>query len=423
MIKAAKPTGKPFKLSDTGRLYLLVSATGAKHWKWNYRLDNKDCTYSLGQYPAVSLAEAREARDAARKLVAQGIHPLQYKKEQQYKSKLDTAATFWSVCEEWIAQKKIKWTERYAKQVERVLGRYIRDTQIGTRPIRSISTPEIFALIESVAKRTVLGQGERRLNAPKSAILLKQWCDAVFRRAIVSGKADSNPVAALKTSDVIQRPKVKNNHALTVKELRDFLPALVSFQGQRHIGIAIELMMLTFVRTIELRKAQWQEFDLAGLTWTIPAERMKVKTAGDHIVPLSTQAVALLKELRDINGQPLDSAHSWLFPNRRRADACISETTINRALERMGFNGKGTIGFSAHGFRGTASTMLHEMNYRSEVIEAQLAHRERNAVKAAYNKAKYLDDRRVMMQQWADYIDSLRNSDNVVPLKQQKQAH
>jgi len=416
-ILGAKPKDKPYKLSDTDRLYVLVTKAGKKYWKWNYRMDGRDCTYALGTFPDLGLSQARERRMAAEKLVSLGIHPADNEEDQRLKTKMEKAATFWSVAEEWISANKIKWSPRYLKQVETYMHRYVRDADFGKRPIRQITTAEIYELVNGVAKRSALNSVERKpAGAPTLAILLRQWCDAVFRMAVVSGRAERNPVADLRASDVIVRPKVKNNRALTPVELKAFITALKAFSGQRSTGIAIELLMLTFVRTVELRLATWEEFDLESSLWTVPASRMKKKDVGDHVVPLSSQAVALLKELKEITGESITALH-WLFPNFRRSEDCMTATTINRALERMGFNGKKTIGFSAHGFRGTASTLLHEMGYRPEVIEAQLAHKERNAVKAAYNKAQYVAERIQMMQTWANYVDGLQSSGNIVPLK------
>jgi integrase len=206
---------------------------------------------------------------------------------------------------------------------------------------------------------------------------------------------------------VIVRPKVKNNRALKPSELKELILVLSGFTGHRTTAIAIELLMLTFVRTVELRAATWDEFDFDKSLWCIPASRMKMKHAGDHLVPLSNQAVALLKELKDITGTQKTEPR-LIFPNLRRESACMTATTINRALERMGFNGKGSIGFSAHGFRGTASTLLNEQGFESKVIEVQLAHIKRDAVEGIYNKAIYLPKRIVMMQHWSDYLQGLK---------------
>jgi integrase len=407
-IVNAKPKDKPYKLADSHRLYVLVSVAGGKYWKWNYRLDGGDHTYTLGTFPDLGLSEARERRSALDKLVKKGVHPADHDEDQRLMVATDKATTFWTVADEWISANSVRWSAYYLQQVQNCMHRYIRDAPIGGRPIREVTTREIYALIDGVAKRTERTGNERKSNgAPTLAIMLRQWCSAVFRLAVASARADRNPVTDLKASDVIVRPKVKNNRALTVKELKKFLATLDRFTGRRTTAIAIEMLMLTFVRTTELRAATWAEFDLESGTWTIPADRMKVKDNGDHVVPLSFHALMLLQELREIVGDQEDGEQS-LFPNQRQDGGHMTATTINRALERMGFNGKGTIGFSGHGFRGTASTMLHEQGFRPEVIEAQLAHKERNAVKAAYNKAQYIAERTEMMQSWAEYIDSLR---------------
>ena len=407
-VKGAKPTSKPYKLTDGGRLYLLVTTIGSKLWRWNYRLDGKDHTFAIGNYPSIALAEAREKRDAAQKLVRQGIHPLQQKKLEKQQQKAESASTFKALGAEWIDHNKSAWSPSYLKQVERFMGRYVFETMVGEKPIRQVTASDIRAIITSVAKRTTRTLGERKDGAPSVAILLRQWCGAIFCYAVSFGKAETDPTFALRKG-VIIKSKVKNNRALNAKEIQPLLNSLQNFTGLRATGIAIELLLLTFVRTVELRKATWNEFDLEAKTWVIPSERMKMKDQGDHVVPLSAQVIALLKELKTIHVHQPHDAPDWLFPNIRRPDDCLSPTTINRALERMGMNGNGTIGFSAHGFRGTASTMLHERNFRSEVIEAQLAHKGGNAVKAAYNKAKYLGERTLMMQQWADMIDNFKS--------------
>jgi integrase len=410
-VASAKPQTKPYKLSDLDRLYVLVSTAGSKTWKWNYRLDNKDCTYTLGKFPQVDVAKARDLRSTAAKLVEQGIHPGEQKKAEKAKVMAEQATTFWGVASEWIDANKLRWSPYYAGQVETFLGRYVRDRPIGKRPIKQITTAQVYELIRGIASRSGAEGEERKASgSPTIALLVRQWVSAVFRLAVVSGRAERNPVADLKASDVVVRPPVKNNRALNPNELKDLLLKLKSYAGERSTVIAVELLALTFVRTVELRAAQWPEFDLDKRLWVIPAARMKIKNAGDHVVPLSAQAVALLKELREIN-PPAKTGVQWLWPNRRRgSESCMSATTINRVLERLGFNGADSIGFSAHGFRGTASTALHEQGARPEVIEVQLAHREKNAVKAAYNKAQYLAERIAMMQRWSDYIEGLKTT-------------
>jgi integrase len=407
-IQAASPKAKPYKLTDTDRLYVLIAINGKKYWKWNFRLDGKDYTYSIGTFPHIKPAEARQRRMEAEKLVAMGIHPAAHEAEKIHQTKIEKATTFRAITEEWIAATKSKWSPYYLKQVESGMGRYIGDTPLGERPIKAVTTPDIYHLISSVASRKERTGLERKVTgAPSVAANLRLWCNSVFRFAIVSGRADRNPVADLKASDVITKPKVKNNLALSPVELKKLIAALSVFTGQRKTGIAMELLMLTFVRTGELRCATWGEFDLENAQWIVPSERMKIKHVGDHLVPLAPQAVERLRELKaitDVSG----NEHRWLFPNERRPTDPMTATTINAALKRMKFNGQGTIGFSAHGFRGTASTCLHERGYASEIIELQLAHQERNAVKAAYNKAKHVAKRTTMMREWANYIDDLR---------------
>lgn len=411
-VKAAKPKDKPYKLSDTARLYLLVTTAGSKYWKWNYRLDEKDCTYTLGEYPDISLYKARELRDAARKIVDEGIHPADHKKELLRQRKLESATTFWGVAEEWIAFKKPLWSPYYLKQVENFMGRYVRDSDLGGRPIGKITSTDIVSMVRGVAQRKTKAVGERKSGgAPTVAINLRQWSSAVFRFAIVSGKLAVNPIGEIQLKDVVTRPRVKNNRPLKPEEIRDLLKVLKEYKfGTRAVRVAVELLLLTFVRTGELRMATWDEFDLKAGLWTIPAHRMKIKDAGDHVVPLSRQVIALLRELQGMRGQYLTKPKpDWVFPNFRRTEACMSATTVNRSLERMGFNGKdSSIGFAAHGFRGTASTLLNEQGLRHKVIEFQLAHKEKNKVAGAYNKAEYLEERIAMMQHWADYIDTLR---------------
>lgn len=411
-VKAAKPKDKPYKLSDTARLYLLVTTAGSKYWKWNYRLDNKDCTYTLGEYPDVSLYKARELRDAARKIVAEGIHPAEHRKELLRQRKLESATTFWGVSEEWIAFKKPIWSPYYLQQVENFMGRYVRDSELGSRPIGKITSADIVSLVRGVAQRQTKAKDERKsAGAPSVAINLRQWCSAVFRFAIVSGKLVVNPIGEIQLKDVVTRPRVKNNRPLKPDEICELLKVLREGKfGTRAVRIAVELLLLTFVRTGELRMATWDELDLKAGLWTIPASRMKMKDSGDHVVPLSRQVISLLRELQEMRGMHLAKPKpDWVFPNVRRPEACMSATTVNRVLERMGFNGKeSSIGFAAHGFRGTASTLLNEQGLRHKVIEFQLAHKEKNKVAGAYNKAEYLAERVAMMQHWADYIDTLR---------------
>jgi integrase len=263
--------------------------------------------------------------------------------------------------------------------------------------MREITAHQILALLQETEKR-----------ATTMAKLENQWIGAVFRYAVGTLRADSDPTTALKGALIAK--KVKHHRALAQDEIPGFLKDLSSYGGNRPTVIALQLLLLTFVRPGELRQAKWSEFDLDKDEWRIPAERMKMNEI--HIVPLPRQAVELVRELHSLTGN-----QEWLFPNIRRPKICMTETTLNRALERMGYNGKGTIGFSAHGFRATASTLLNEFNFRPDVIERQLAHKERNQSRASYNRAMYLPEREEMMQHWADFIDGLSAGANVVTLR------
>jgi integrase len=392
-VKKAKAKAKPYKIADGGGLYLLVSATGAKLWRYKYRIGGKEGTFAIGEYPAIGLAKARTEHATSRDLVDHGVHPLHNRKAEELKQIADAGNTFKTIANNWIEKNKKRWTPSYLRQVERFMAADVFP-QIGTLPIKQVTAAHVLKIMK---------QAEGR-GAETIAILIRQWCSAVFRYAAANLQADADPAVALKGA--VARPKVRHNAALSAKEIPALMTALGKFGGYRTTSIAVELLLLTFVRTVELRKAKWSEFDLEAALWRIPAERMKMKT--EHLVPLSSQAVALVKELNEWTG-----GRNYLFPNYRTPKDCMTATTVNRALDRMGYRGK----FSAHGFRSTASTLLHEQGYRPEVIERQLAHAERNKVKAAYNHAEYLKERTVMMQHWADYIDALCTGAKVYNIK------
>lgn len=388
-VKNAKPSadGKARKLSDGGGLHLHVSTTAAKSWRYKYRLGGKEHLFSIGLYPQIGLANAREQHSKAYELVRKGMHPLAQKKADKLESWLEADDTFKAIASAWIAGKEAGRTPYYCHQIKTAMVNDVYPA-IGGLPIKGVKPAHILAILKKVEAR----------GAPTVAINIKQWCSAVFCYAVANLKADYDPTAVLK--GVISRPTIKHNVALKPSEITELLRRMEKFGPYRTTAIAIELLLLTFVRTVELRKATWNEFDFKKCEWHIPAERMKMKVA--HVVPLSAQAVFFLKELQGITG-----ASPHLFPNNRRPNDYMTPTTINQALKRVGFSGAGTIGFSAHGFRGTAATILYEKNYRTEVIEKQLAHAERNQTKAAYNQAQYLPERRLMMQQWANLVDEL----------------
>jgi integrase len=390
-IRTAKPREKPYKLTDDRGLYLEVRPTGKKLWRYRYRIAGSENVFAMGEYPAIGLADARESRDAARKLVKQGIHPAHARQSIVSAQIEANENSFESVAKEWIGKRKATWSPYYLYQVERVLQMDVYPA-IGRLPIRGVTAAHILKILHKVEGR----------GAETVALLIRQICSGVFRYAVATLRADGDPAAALK--GVVKRPKIKHSKPLPSSEIPKLVEKLDQYGGFRTTAIAIRLLLLTFVRTVELRKAEWSEFDLDKAVWTIPDERMKMRET--HIVPLSTQAVELLKELRGLTGN-----QRFLFPNYRRPKTHMTATTLNRALERLGYGGK----FSAHGFRTTASTLLNEMGYRPDVIARQLAHRERNKVHASYNQAGYMADRKAMMQQWADYLDGLGKDDKVVP--------
>ncbi|KAF7600360.1 MAG: integrase [Candidatus Dactylopiibacterium carminicum] len=386
-IRTTKPADKPQKLADGGGLYLEVRPTGAKLWRYRYRIAGKENVFAIGDYPNIGLSDARELHRKARGLVEQGIHPSHNRQAERLANNAANANTFEAVAREWMAKKSAGWTPYYLRQVENFLSGDVFP-YVGKLPIRSVTAAHLLEII-----RRIEGRG-----AETVALLVRQWSSAIFRYAVATLRADSDPAAALKGA--IHRPKVEHRKPLSREQIAEFATALDEYGGYRTTVIALRLMLLTFVRTVELRKAEWSEFDLDRAEWRIPAERMKMREP--HIVPLSRQAVELLRELHTHTG-----GRGLLFPNYRNPKECMTATTLNRALERMGFNGKDSIGFSAHGFRATASTILNEMGYQSDVIERQLAHAERNKVRTSYNQAEYMKDRRTMMQEWADMVENM----------------
>jgi integrase len=390
-IRTAKPSDKNYKLTDGAGLYLEVRTSGTKLWRYRYRIAGKENLFAIGEYgdeqPKISLADARTAARAARALVKQGIHPSHDRKLSQLATHNENANTFEAVAVEWIERTKTGSTDYYRKQIERVFKADVFPV-VGKLPIRKVTAAHILKIIRSIEAR----------GAPMVAANARQWCSAVFCYGVATLRLETDPAAALKGA--ITRPKPKHAKALSPDETKLFLKGLQSYGGYRTTVIALNIILLTFVRTIELRQAEWSEFNLEKSEWRIPARRMKMKE--QHLVPLSKQVVKLLVELKTFTG-----GRTHLFPNLRNPQTCMTNTTLNRALERMGLCGKDGIGFSAHGFRATASTMLHEAGYPTEVIERQLAHADRNKVRAAYDHAEYLPQRRTMMQEWADKIDDL----------------
>ncbi|MET1085029.1 MAG: integrase arm-type DNA-binding domain-containing protein [Burkholderiales bacterium] len=415
-IRNAKPGDRPVKLTDAGGLYLQVQPSGSKLWRYRYRIAGKENVYALGEYAKeppsesaddkqerikqgrLTLAEARTERDKCRGLVKQGVHPAHNRQARLASQIAENANTFEAVALEWIEKKKSTWSGYYLRQVERFLKADVLP-YIGSLPVRSVTAAHLLEIVRRIEKR----------GAVTVALLVRQWCSAIFCYAVATLRADADPAAALKGA--IQPQKVKHRKPLSRAQIPGFAKALEEFGGYRTTAIALRLLMLTFVRPVELRGAEWTEFDFDHAEWRIPAERMKM--GEEHIVPLSTQAVELLRELKTLTG-----GQRWLFPNYRRPKTFMTSTTLNRALERMGYAGQ----LSSHGFRATASTILNETGFLPDVIERQLAHKERNKTRASYNQAEYLDDRRKMMQQWANMVGALAAGKKVVPLRKDRAA-
>ncbi|MET0156032.1 MAG: integrase arm-type DNA-binding domain-containing protein [Rickettsiales bacterium] len=382
VCKSAKPTEKPRKLADEKGLYLEVMPTGAKYWRMKYRFLGKENRLALGVYPEISLKEAREKRDAARKQLEEGIDPSKEKKRKKLAQQAEATNGFETIAREWYAGKIGGWTGSHALKVIKRLEADIFPA-LGVRPAHQITAPELLAVLRGIEERGALDIAKRAL----------QTCGQIFRYAIATGRAERDIAADLRGALKTRKPV---NHArLNAKELPEFLQKLSVYDGDPQTRLALRLLILTFVRTTELRGAKWEEIDLEKAEWRIPAERMKMRDP--HIVPLSRQALAVLAELRPLTGH---SEH--VFPNANKPKEYISENTMLFAMYRMGYHSRAT----PHGFRATASTILNERGFAADVIERQLAHTERNKVRAAYNHAQHLPERREMMQWWGDYLEA-----------------
>ncbi len=405
-LKHTKPKAAPFKLADGGGMYLLINPSGARLWRYKYRLEGKEQTFALGSYPELSLAQARLDHEKARELVAKGISPTHHRKEKKQEALTETKNSFEAVTRKWMAEKSARWTPLYLLQVKTTMERDVFP-KIGKIKIKNVTAAQLRPILVEVASRKQPpdGKKQRARGAATVAILIRQWCSMIFRYAVAHGLADADPAYALR--DIVSRPKVQHHSHLLAKELPAFLAKLRGFTGTRQVGIGIELLMLTFVRTGELRRAEWSEIDLEKSIWRIPAEKMKM--GREHLVPLSSQAKKLILELQSIAG-----SNSYLFPNLRSPKTVMSNTTINRALERMGYGGR----LSGHGFRGTASTCLNETGYPAHIIEKQLAHDRKSQVEASYNHAEFLSERTKMMSFWSDFV--LSQNAKIIPINQTK---
>ncbi|HWH73113.1 MAG TPA: integrase arm-type DNA-binding domain-containing protein [Methylibium sp.] len=390
------PEGKAReRYADSGGLYLEVQPSGAKHWRWKYRFAGKEKRLALGTYPAVSLKEARSARDKARDTLKTGSDPVQVKKDAKLAQRVALTTNFEAVARSWHEHWKGPKSPRHAEYVIRRLEADVFPA-IGSKPIGDITAPQLLAMAKKIEARGALDIARRAW----------QTCGQVFEFALAHGMLERNPAKDVRPGAALKARKKEHYARVDPKDLPELLRKIEVYQGGPYTRMAMKLMALTFVRTGELIGARWDEIDLEAAEWRIPAERMKMRTP--HIVPLSTQAVDVLRSLHELKGLA-----GLLFPGERDHEKPMSNNTILKALERMGYAGRMT----GHGWRGVASTVLHEMGFDHAHIELQLAHQERDAVSAAYNFATYLPQRRKMMQRWADHLDALRQGGKVLPIK------
>ena len=390
------PEGKAReRYSDSGGLYLEVQPTGAKHWRWKYRYAGKEKRLAIGTYPGVSLAKARKDRDAAREKLKAGTDPVQAKLDAKLAARISVGNTFKAVALAWFEHWKGTKTQRHTDYVMRRLEADVFPV-FGGKPVTDVTAPQLLAMAKKIESRDAIDIAKRAL----------QTCGQILRFAVAHGMLERNPAADVKPGDALKARKKENYARLDAKEVPALLRKIDAYHGSPYTRLAMQLMALTFVRTSELIGARWEEFDIDGREWRIPPARMKMRSL--HVVPLSTQSLEVLATLQEIRGPG-----ALLFPGERDHEKPMSNNTILKALDRMGYKHRMT----GHGFRGIASTVLHELSHRHDVIELQLAHQERNAVSAAYNHATLLPERRALMQAWANHLDTLRKGAKVIPFK------
>ena len=394
-IRRSKPAARPYKLSDGGGLHLLITQAGGKLWRWKYRFDGAEKLMAMGRYPEVTLADARERRDAARKRLANGSDPMAERMAQKTAIKVATEHTFEKIATLWLEHWGGNKSARHSATTENRLKVNVYPV-LGDRSIADVEPMELVQLAKGIEARGASDMAKRIL----------QIVGMVFRYAVAHGLSKRNPAAEIRPSDILKPTRKTNMARIDARELPALLRSIEVYEGRQLTRLAIKLMALTFVRTSELIGARWEEFDFDARRWSIPETRMKMKTP--HIVPLSIQAVEVLELLRTISGNG-----ELVFPGEQDSTKPMSNMTILKALERMGYKGRMT----GHGFRGLASTVLHEQGYNHEHIELQLAHAPRNAVSAAYNHALYLEPRAKMMQDWGDFLERTQRGGKVLPFR------
>lgn len=392
-IRNTKPKAAVFKLFDERGLYLQVNPSGGKLWRFKFKYANKEGLLALGSYPDVSLAQAREKRDVARSTLANGGNPAAVKQQAKQEKNEKAQNTFEKLFTEWHKNNEKRWTELYAANITHRMKQDIFP-DLGHLPVTEITPQQILKTVRKIEGRGAHEVARRTL----------QVCGQVFRYGVITGRAERNPAA-----DVVGalQPYEKTHYAaLDAKDIPAFVKTLEKNEARLYplTRLAVKLLMLTFVRTGELIAARWDEIDLKNAQWCIPAERMKMRKP--HIVPLSRQAVEALQQVQEVT-----KSKGYVFPSQIRSTKHMSNGTVLMALKRLGYHGKMT----GHGFRALAmSTIKEKLGYRHEVVDRQLAHAPKDKVDRAYDRAQFLDERKKMMQQWADYLDGCLNTGNVV---------
>ena len=398
-IKKAKPTDKLGRMTDGSGMYLLIHTNGGKYWRMDYRLAGKRKTLAIGVYPDMSLSDARERREQARKLIANGVDPVAVKQAQKASTIENVENSFEVIAREWFVRHSPNWKENHSSKI---IARLEKDVfpWIGARPIAEIAAPALLAAIRKIEARGALETAHRALAC----------CGQVFRYAVATGRAERDPTGDLRGA---LPPVKKEKHFAAItepKKVGELMRDIEGYQGSYIVKGAFKLSPLLFVRPGELRKMEWAELDLDKAEWIIPADKMKMGVT--HIVPLAKQAVAVLREML-----PLTGRSKYVFHGERDHDRPMSDNAIRSALRRMGWANDE---MTPHGFRAMASTILDNMGYKQEWLERQLAHEEPNKIKAAYKREAwrmYLPERTAMMQAWADYLDKLKAGAEVIPLR------
>ena len=384
----AKAKEKQYKLSDTKGLYLLIKPNGGKYWRYNYKINGKHKTYSYGTYPEYSLAEAREKHTVIHKLVSEEIDPHDHEKQQYKIQEREKQFTFNTIAEEWLDKKQHEIKSKTLDDIKRRLEKDVLP-EIGNILISEIDPPTLLSMLKKIEARGAFEMAKRA----------KQYTSKIMRYAVAMGKANRD--FTLDITDALATRKTNHQPALSPDEITEFISTLRQNDARLHkqTRLALELLMLTFVRPIELVSAEWQEIKFDSKLWFIPAQKMKM--GFDHVVPLSDQALEILSQLSKMNG-----TRTHVFPKQTKPREHMHRDTLSKAVRSLGFQGRHT----AHGFRALARTAIREkLNWDSEIIEKQLAHAPNTSLGRAYDRTQFIEQRTQMMQDWADYVDRSKN--------------